>query len=78
VFNGPLTPRTRRVVRPSNICPPIAEETGDQMKKTKIPVAKQHWLFGLAACLWPIAFTIVGICGGLPLKLAGAILGRLR
>jgi hypothetical protein len=39
---------------------------------------QQHWLFGVAACLWPIAFTLVGIFGNFPIKLAGAFIERLR
>jgi len=43
--------------------------------------AKQHWLFGLAACLWPVAFTLVGIFGNFPHKVAGgliSLIARLR
>jgi hypothetical protein len=42
---------------------------------------KQHWLFGLAACLWPVAFTLVGIFGSVPHKVAGeliSLIARLR
>lgn len=40
--------------------------------------AQQHWLFGVAACLWSIAFALVGIYGSFPVKLAGAIIERMR
>jgi hypothetical protein len=48
------------------------------MAKQTPQIKRQHWLFGLAACLWPIAFTLVGIFGSFPLKLAGSLIGHLR
>jgi hypothetical protein len=47
------------------------------MAKQTPYITQQHWLFGLAACLWPIAFTLVGIFGSFPLKPAGALISRL-
>ena len=49
-----------------------------QMPKQKPYIKQQHWLFGLAACLWPIAFTLVGIFGNVQVKVAGALIERLR
>jgi hypothetical protein len=48
--------------------------TSKQFLDTK----RQHWLFGLAACLWPVAFALVGIFGSAPLKIAGALIRQLR
>lgn len=39
---------------------------------------KQHWLFGLAACLWPVAFALVGIFGSLPKSTAQVLARALR
>lgn len=39
---------------------------------------KQHWLFGLAACLWPVAFALVGIFGVFPAKLSEILLAVMK
>ena len=39
---------------------------------------QEHWLFGVAACLWPIAFALVGIFGSFPLKLTKALVDQFR
>jgi nitrate reductase NapE component len=33
------------------------------MSKRDHSAKREHWLFGVAACLWPIAFAVVGIFG---------------
>jgi hypothetical protein len=45
--------------------------------KQSSDIKQQHWLFGLAACLWPVAFTLVGIFGSFPLQFAKAMISRL-
>jgi hypothetical protein len=42
------------------------------------PSARQHWLFGVAACLRPIAFALAGIYGSFPVRLADTIIERIR
>jgi nitrate reductase NapE component len=47
------------------------------MSKFK-PHEKQHWLFGLAACLWPVAFALVGLFGSVPVQIASMVVRYMR